>query len=136
LAWLHSAPKALNKDETRKPRIVEFYKEDPRLKLPNCEEAEYMTGYFRLSGMSGSNGYGAVPLTWQEIQAFDNCSGLHLDSWERRQLRNMSQVYCNVKAENPNISPYVREFTEEEEIAFGSIQLKAMENSEKKASEI
>lgn len=95
-----------------------------------------MTKYFDLSGMCSSNGYGAVPLSWTEIEAFNAACALDLQAWEKRQIRSMSQVYCSVIHQAPDRSPYVRIFTQEEWETLGNIQLQGMEQSERKASEI
>lgn len=134
MGWLDSTPKSKNND--RKSRRKELHKDDPNRKLPDCGSTKYLADYFTLSGMCESNGYGAVPLSWQEIVNFDIGAGLNMSAWERRTIRTMSQIYCNVVHESPNRSPYVRDFTPEEWETFGKIQLQAMEESEKKASEL
>ena len=133
MAWLHATPKTKgNNDIERKPRIVELFEEDPRRKPPDCKDVEYMCGYFKLSGMSESGINGHTPLSWNEINQFSIASGLNLETWEKRQIRSMSQIYCNTLALNPDASPYVREFTEQEWKDLGDVQLKTMEASEKK----
>lgn len=38
---------------------------------------------------------GLSPITWSELLAFDQCSGLGLNSWELTQLMSMSREYCS-----------------------------------------
>jgi hypothetical protein len=44
-------------------------------------------------GLTGSNGMGPVPLSWSELLAWQQITGVELPSWEARLLRQLSLAY-------------------------------------------
>lgn len=63
--------------------------------MPPISEAYiHLKELFFLLGQGTSTGYGLVPHTWQEIQAFRTENELELTLWERQMLRKMSEAYC------------------------------------------
>lgn len=55
-----------------------------------------MAELFADSGMAAS---GPTPLSWQDIDAYNRCTALHMSAWEMQQLMAMSRAYCqwNIK---------------------------------------
>lgn len=47
------------------------------------------------AGTMQSNGMGAVPLTWQEIESWLNTTERDLSIWEKLTIREMSEVYVS-----------------------------------------
>lgn len=64
------------------------------LKLPDIEEASYLVGLLSELGFVSSNGMGAVPMSWLEIDAWLRVTQLELSIWERLTMKEMSEVYA------------------------------------------
>jgi hypothetical protein len=79
--------------------------------LPEMPCTELLHEIWHEIGLAGFGPHGAaVPLTWQEVQAFIATSGRDLIPIEARCLVEMSRAYCNEIANtNPlRISPMER----------------------------
>ena len=91
LAWLNAVPEGSKKSR------LKFYKEQDEesnfLKLPPIEGAEYLVGLLNEAGLLTSNGMGASPLTWAEIESWLRCTQLELTTWEILLVKQMSEVY-------------------------------------------
>lgn len=55
--------------------------------------APHITDWLTDIGIVGSDGMGAVPLSWGEIAAWQHNMALALEPWERRLLRRLSVAY-------------------------------------------
>lgn len=80
--------------------------------LPQVETCGDLIRAFHLSGRFSSNGMGASPLSWQEIDAFCKRSLQDLDRWDCEQIRAMSVAYCSAMHEYSEPSappPYIPE---------------------------
>jgi len=53
----------------------------------------YLVEYLWEAGASLSTGMGSVPLTWQELKAWQEQTGIELQPWELRIIRKASQEY-------------------------------------------
>lgn len=100
MAWLHAVPrppadhpraktfdaaKALSRHAEQKKLGV-----DPP--LPPCP-LPHVIGWFTEIGLTGSNGMGAVPLSWSEIAAWQVNTRVVLSPWEARLIRALSSAY-------------------------------------------
>ncbi len=64
--------------------------------LPPLECAgDYLIGYLFEVGPTGSNGMGATPITWTEIDAYCRRGGIDLAPWEARLIRRLSAEYVS-----------------------------------------
>jgi hypothetical protein len=58
-----------------------------------------MVGLFMETGMGSRAGMGGLtPISWLELQSFDQCGRLELKAWELSQLMEMSRSYCHWQA--------------------------------------
>lgn len=60
--------------------------------MPPCE-AEYLVAYLFDAGPVMAAGMGVATLSHQELQAFCELTGIALQPWEARMLRNLSRDY-------------------------------------------
>ena len=136
MAWLHAVPD--EPKDNKKTRYSLLPAEDYRRKLPDVLGCDDLLIAFRDSGMVMSGGMGATPLTWQEIDAMNSGGCYGLNSWDKRQIREMSVNYCSVlhRATKNMPCPNQREATTEEKQALGLAQLRAMERAEQANNEI
>lgn len=116
MAWLHSAPKKNNKDESPKSRLSTLPKEHASRRLPEADS--YLTKCFELSGFCLSGSMGAVPLTWSEVGSFSMLSGYQLNGWQSEQIIKMSRDYCYMLSKAKLLgypSPYQEGYHDEDE---------------------
>ena len=91
-----------------------------------------MTELFHRTGMALNNGNGVSAITWQELEAFNRCTGIPLTNWESDTLKRMSANYANavVRYNDQNMeSPYQsaddkKRFAEEIKSALRNVQVK------------
>lgn len=62
--------------------------------MPPCD-AQYLLDYFWEVGPTLSGGMGESPLTFQEIQSYQDQIGIELQPWEVRLLRRLSAEYLS-----------------------------------------
>lgn len=65
--------------------------EDPQ--MPPVEHGKYLLKYLHKVGPSMGTGMGAIPLTFGELQAWQQQTGLDLQPWEVETLRRLSSDY-------------------------------------------
>ena len=70
------------------------------LKIPDAEDLEmppcaasYLVLYLWEMGPVVAGSMSGVPLSFLEIQAWQDCTGIELNAWESRSLRRLSIVY-------------------------------------------
>jgi hypothetical protein len=103
---------------SKKSRMKGYSEQDEehlKLRLPNIEEAEYLIQHLYEAGVMLSNGMGATPLTWQEIDAWIRVTQRVVPIWERSLIRELSEAYVseyNQAADKSRPAPYVEESTE------------------------
>lgn len=118
MAWLHSAPSKNNKGETAKSRLSTLPDNHQSKKLPEVDY--YLSMCFELSGFCLSGSMGVMPLTWSEIDSFNNSSGYPLNGWQSEQLIKMSRDYCYMLSKAKELgypSPYQEGYDEDDEDA-------------------
>lgn len=49
--------------------------------------------FLRLANRRGSNGFGANPISWTELEAFSRLSGLRLTPWEIETIEMLDNLY-------------------------------------------
>jgi len=64
------------------------------LNLPNLDGAEYLITLLFEAGLVQSNGMGVNALSWSEIESWLRVTQLHLSTWEKLTIKNMSEVYA------------------------------------------
>lgn len=116
LAWLNATPDGSKK--SRRKAFKEQDEEAPILELPEIEDAgRHLMSYLFEAGVATSNGMGIVPLSWQEIDAWIEVTGLPLSTWEKLTLKEMSEAYVNEftqASEKDRPAPYIRPVEEEQ----------------------
>lgn len=111
-----------------------IHKEMPDIPLPPISELEtYLVSLFYSSGQAMATGMGLVPLSFQEIKAWSEGSGIgdSLTPWQFTLIRRMSECYASEysQATDPKRkSPYSPKTDEEEEIDRTAVmnKMKAM----------
>jgi hypothetical protein len=106
-AWLSTAP-----ERPKRPRGRQDFEEPPPLTrlaqrrkdkgddlweppMPPLDMADYLVGYLFEVGPATSSGNGAVPLSYSEIQAWEQLARVRLAPWEARFLRRLSCEYVS-----------------------------------------
>jgi hypothetical protein len=88
-------------------------KKDGIVPLLPDNPAEYLTDWlFEIGPGGGMDG----PLGWQEMAAWEHLTGIELDPWEARTLRELSAEYLHERQEarKPDrLPPYTDKITEE-----------------------
>lgn len=70
-------------------------KNQPVLYPPN--PAPYLTDWFLEIGPTAPGGMGDAPISWQDMAAWSQVTGIELDPWEGRTLRRLSIAHINQK---------------------------------------
>jgi hypothetical protein len=78
--------------QRREKLRIEEQIDDPE--MPPCE-VPYLLDYFFELGPVMAAGMGNGPVTHEEIQAWQRNTGIELNAWEARMLRQMSVAYLN-----------------------------------------
>ncbi len=110
LAWLHATPEGSKKSRLQTFKEGDEDGDSPFLKFPDIDGAEYVVHLFQESGMLIATGMGTVPLSWQEINNWIECTQLDLSIWERLTIKEMSEVYVselNKATAKDYAAPYV-----------------------------
>lgn len=55
----------------------------------------YLFSYLLEIGVMTNNGTGNVPLSWQDLAAWIQVTGINLDAWEVKVIRRASEIYVN-----------------------------------------
>lgn len=61
--------------------------------FPDVGEAQYVITYWQDIGVVEAGAMGPVPLSSKEIASWQECTGIDLQPWEFRVLRDMSRMY-------------------------------------------
>lgn len=75
--------------------------------FPSVGDANYVITYWQDLGVVESGAMGPIPLSAKEILSWQQCSGIHLQPWEFKVLRDMSRLYLiqHEESKNPECSP-------------------------------
>ena len=93
LAWLHARPKSISGKPGDTPRLQTLQARGVDPDLPDPGPAGYLAGYLWEIGPTVSGGMGPAPIGWRDMQAWQDVTGMQLQPWEARLLRQCSQVY-------------------------------------------
>lgn len=107
MAWLNAKPKG--KDKSRYKQYSALSETHPKLVMPDLGAALYVIELFTEAGICSSNGMGATPLSWQDIDAWLNVTQRKLCLWEKMLVKELSELYVSqlYDSENPNCAaPY------------------------------
>lgn len=108
LAWLHAVPEGSK--SSRLTTYRELDENSTYLKLPELEDAAYLVGLLYEAGLMSTAGMGALPLSWQEIDAWLRTTERDLSVWEKLMIRELSEVYVgelNQASAKDRESPYI-----------------------------
>ncbi len=78
--------------------------------LPNPGAAGHLSAYLFEAGPVGYGAMGPVPLSWLDIQAWQQATGIDLHAWEAKALRRLSSDYigqCQLAEEPDCPAPYI-----------------------------
>jgi hypothetical protein len=108
-AWLNTSPETLEAERkagvTSHPTRLETLKkiwvrggkgrkeEDYEPDMPEVTGGEYIVGFLYEVGPAASGGMGMIPVDHREIESFQNNTGVELDAWQARMLRQLSREY-------------------------------------------
>jgi len=113
---LHAAPAVAGEKERQPQRIEKMETDGIEPELPDCN-AMHIIKYLFDVGPVQSGGMGAIPLVCQEIQSWQEQSGIELQPWEFNFIRKLSSEYLieSQKAEKPDYpAPYQPNVTSEQ----------------------
>lgn len=100
--WLNTAPEVERKGKGKKPepltRIKAMKAQDKPVRLPDSP-APYLTDWLFEIGPASATGMGDAPLSWQEMEAWQELTGIELDAWEARTLRRLSRAFIDQRHE-------------------------------------
>lgn len=91
LAWLNVTPEGEKK--SRREELSGSQESSPFLILPDVEEASYIVDMWHECGTCGQGMSGPVPLTWSEIKAWKDLSGINISHYELSSIRKLSIEY-------------------------------------------
>lgn len=97
MAWLHatSKPKQPKKGSGEAPKLSrqdQMKKSGLAVQMPP-NPAPHIIGWLIEIGLTGSNGMGAVPISWHEINEWQAGTGISLSSFETRLIHKLSVEY-------------------------------------------
>lgn len=74
--------------------------------LPECS-APFIINRLLDIGIVTAGGFGAGPISWRDLVAWQTCTGTPLPPWQARMLVELSREYCafSVDAEKPDCVP-------------------------------
>ncbi|MDF0540782.1 hypothetical protein PX699_00370 [Sphingobium sp. H39-3-25] len=114
MAWLHATPKPPEGSKRAKladqaPSISRIDQMQKRGLIPQMppNPAPHIINRLIEIGLSEAAGMGAVPLSWREITAWQQATGVVLPAWEARLIRRLSTEYLaeGRRAESENSPP-------------------------------
>jgi hypothetical protein len=138
LAWLSATPKDDKKNRITQFREAEYTADQLDELYPDVGDAHYLVGLFYDSGIWTQTGMGNVPLSWQEIQAWNNVNEYELPLWTIKLIKQMSDTYCQEFSKSSELcqAPYTKEqevVLESEEVVGNRVanQLRSMSNKKR-----
>lgn len=88
-AWLHTVP-----EKQEQSRYERYIQDGVDVVVPEMK-CSYLFDYLIRIGIMSSSSMGNVPLSWQELNAWVQVTGIPLNEWELRVIRRASEVYVN-----------------------------------------
>jgi hypothetical protein len=97
LGWLLATPKSEHKKKGAKiervSNIRKLHKDDPLKKMPEMHNCSEVFDHFQQLGLCKSNGYGRVPIDYQDLAAYMT---IHkLTNWEADTVIKMSRAFID-----------------------------------------
>lgn len=86
--WLNTKPE--KSDYTREERFID---EGSEVVYPEMK-CKYLFDYLLMIGAVSNNGMGTVGLSWQEINAWKQATGIPLNAWELSVIYKASDAYA------------------------------------------
>jgi hypothetical protein len=101
MGWLHATPEGWK--TSRIKQILSGGEEPP---MPDPGPAAYILNDFATLGFCRESFSGAAPVTYQEILAWSQLTGITLTAWESITLRLVSMAYCDSLHAGRNVSSF------------------------------
>lgn len=95
LAWFAATPRpphAKPSDPAPMSRIEQWRADDRMIPMPPLSDGTLVM-LLQEIGPTVPGPMGAVPIGWQDIAAWQACTGEQLDPWDARKLRELSMQY-------------------------------------------
>ncbi len=92
LAWLNTAPKPKDpkaRIQDGRTRLQRLRDEGADIPLPPCPHPQLIEFLMEI-GPVVPGGMGLAPIGWQDIAAWQSCTGLRLSPWAVRRVRHLS----------------------------------------------
>lgn len=89
---MQSVPERSRKHD-RRTRYEQYGEGHPYCQMPGIDGFEWLASVFQECGIAGQGMSGPVPLTWQEIDAYDRITRGVYTSWSLGLVREMSDAY-------------------------------------------
>ena len=101
MAWLMATPE--KQKQSRYKQLVGEDEHHPSLELPPVDFGAYLVEYLQELGFCSYQGMGATPISFLEIQAWQQATGLVLSPWEVLAIHTLSSDYVGQlrTSENP-----------------------------------
>ena len=80
-------------------RLQVLKSNNQRPEMPAAGAAAHLLDYLCELGPVKGGGMGAVVISWPDITAWQQATGIELSAWEARGLRRLSQEYLNASHE-------------------------------------
>lgn len=96
-AWLDTSPEnpeGSNSKAQNPTRRKDMEQRGVSPDMPLCS-AVHIIGYLYEIGPTESSGLGQSPISHSEIESWQNNTGIELNSWESRTIRQLSIIYSN-----------------------------------------
>lgn len=119
MAWLHATPKPEKEIKGAPPPVsrIDKLRADGVTPAMPPNPAPHIIARLIELGITESTGMGPVPISWREMAEWQRLTGVSLDPWEARLLRQLSVAYIaeSRKAESDTCpAPWRREVTQAE----------------------
>jgi hypothetical protein len=114
LAWFRSVPVIKQEKSVASAdkhielsRAEKIQKNGGKPLMPDVGDAHYLIAYWQDLGMVEMGAMGPVPLSAREINSWQDCTGVDLEAWEFRAIKQMSQSYLMQakESEKPECDP-------------------------------
>jgi len=93
IGWLHAVPKLKRGKPGEASRLDMLEQAGKEPDLPPAGPAAYLLSHLWEAGPVAHTGMGPLPLSWQDLQSWQQMAGAVLLPWEARTLRRLSSEY-------------------------------------------
>lgn len=110
MGWLHAVPRDTSRKGrpgNRESRLDSLLQKGGQPALPPVVVGADVLGMFLDVGPAASGVSGAVPISYTEIEAWARVTGIYLQPWQGKLLRDLSRTYVRslTKGEDPQSAP-------------------------------